>query len=173
VYVVVASPFDKVIPLHQQNVLLSLVASWSVWKLSDQNPWVVKLQSVLDWSSGYQMCLGALVTNLGGYWITGKNPGSTWKRWRQAWEHLEVMRTTLGVPWSASNKSSYTNAKSGSANNKSWCINNQLGSAKGTHRSTDNMSRSAWERQRQPCELTQVSVSLSKLHHTLLNVEEG
>ena len=52
------------VPSHQQNVFLSLGAAGSVWELPDQNPRVVRFQSLLDRCSGLQVHRGAPVNNL-------------------------------------------------------------------------------------------------------------
>jgi len=89
-------PFN--IQFHQQNVSLSLGASGSVWKLSDQNPRVVKFKSILDWCSGLYVQLGAPATNLGGHGRFGDNLGRAWECRQQAWKHQEVPATSLGAP---------------------------------------------------------------------------
>jgi hypothetical protein len=82
--------------VHQQNVFWSLGASGSVWELSDQNPRVVKSQSVLDRCSGLQVHLGAPRTADNKPWSTWVRPRQAWerrpkawKRQQQAWEHIE------------------------------------------------------------------------------------
>ena len=83
---------------HQQNVIISLGASGSVWELSDQNPGVVKSQSWLDRRSGFQVHLGAPGSAGDKTGSANEKLGSTWEhRWqickhRQlAWEHLKSL----------------------------------------------------------------------------------
>jgi hypothetical protein len=77
--------------IHQQNVIMSLGASGSIWKLSDRNPRLVKSQSWLDRRSGLQMYLGAPESAGDKAGNADNKPGSTWERQRQACKHLESL----------------------------------------------------------------------------------
>jgi len=67
----------QMICTHQQNVIMSLGASRSVWELSDQNRRQVKSQRWLDRRSGLQEHLGAPGSANDNSQSAGAKPGST------------------------------------------------------------------------------------------------